>query len=175
MTETPVLVLSGPVGVGKTTVGEEVSEVLNHEGIPHTFVDFDQLRYTYPRIPEDPWSNGLAFQNLEAIWTNCKRRGSRNLIVSSVVEDWSFIDQLSRAIPGARVTTFQLFASPGTLKSRVEKREIGSGLDWHKSRAVELLRILSAETVPCDCRIDTEKRSTIDLAKDIVSKVSWRT
>lgn len=173
--ETPVLVLSGPVGVGKTSVGGEVSEVLNLEGVPHTFVDFDQLRYTYPRTPEDPWGDGLAFQNLEAIWANCKRQWSRNLIVSSVVEDWSFIDHLSRAIPGSRVITFQLFASPGTLKSRVEKREIGSGLDWHKSRAIELLSILSAETVPCNWRIDTEEKSITDLAEEIVRQVSWKT
>jgi len=79
---TPVLVLSGPVGVGKTSVGEEVSEVLNTQGIPHTFVDFDQLRYTYPRIPKDPWNNGLGLKNLNAIWKNGFSRGARNLVLS---------------------------------------------------------------------------------------------
>lgn len=171
---TPVLVLSGPVGVGKTTVGEEVSEILDKEGVPHTFIDFDQLRYTYPSIPEDPWSNGLGLQNLESIWKNCFRRGARNLVLSTVIEEQKSVNDLSLAVPGSKLITIQLFASPETLKARVEKREIGSGLDWHKNRALELLEILSSDSVPCDFRIDTEDRPITEIAKEIVSLVKWR-
>ena len=175
MNETPILVLSGPVGVGKTTVGEEVSEVLDREGVAHTLIDFDQLRYTYPRIPEDPWCNGLAFQNLASIWENCKRRGSRNLVISTVVEDEAFIDQLSSTISESVVFVFQLYASPATLMARVNKREIGSGLERHRHRAMELLEILARDSVPCDARIDTDNTSITDTASEIVRQVNWST
>jgi len=171
---TPVLLLSGPVGVGKTSVGEEVSGVLDMQGIPHTFVDFDQLRYTYPRIPEDPWSSGLGLKNLKAIWKNGFTRGARNLVLSTVVEDHDFIDGLSRVIPDSEVSTFQLFATPETLQTRVEKREIGSGLEWHKNRALELLEILSGSEAPSDRRIDTEGKSITMLAEEIVGLIEWK-
>jgi len=151
---TPILVLSGPVGVGKTSVGEEVSEVLDAQGIPHTFVDFDQLRYTYPRIPEDPWSSGLGLKNLKAIWKN------------------GF--SLSRVIPDSEISTFQLFATSDTLQTRVEKREIGSGLERHKNRALELLEILSGSEAPSDRRIDTEGKSITMLAEEIVGLIEWK-
>ena len=169
--QTPVLVISGPVGVGKTTVGEEVSEVLDEQSVPHTFTDFDQLRYTYPRIPEDPWSNGLGLQNLESIWKNCWARGARNLVISTVVEEQEFLDKLALVIPNAKVTIFQLFASPENLIQRVSKREIGSGLEWHTNRAIELLAIL--ENAPCDARIETDDRTIQDLAQTIADMVQW--
>jgi len=172
--KTPILVISGPVGVGKTTVGEEVSESLDETGIAHTFIDFDQLRYTYPRIPEDPWSTGLGMQNLKSIWINCTARGAKNLVVSTVVEEHKFIAQLESSIPDSKAITIQMFASPNTLKKRVEKREIGSGFEWHQKRAIELLDILSSESAPCDFRISTEDRSITQIAEEIVDKIRWK-
>lgn len=168
-----VLVISGPVGVGKTSVAEEVSEVLDERNIYHTYIDFDQLRYTYPRIPEDPWSNELGLQNLAAIWQNALTRGAKNLVLATVVEDNDFIERLSSTIPNAMVFTFQLFASPETLVQRVEKREIGSGLEWHKNRSLELLNLLQADSVPCDLRIDTDGKTVQELATEIADKVEW--
>lgn len=82
----PLLVISGPVGVGKTTVGNEVSNVLNRQGIAHTFIDIDSLAETYPRPPDDRFGNRLALLNLRDVWANCVAAGSRNLIVARVVE-----------------------------------------------------------------------------------------
>ncbi len=175
MSETQILLISGPVGVGKTTVAEEVSEVLEARGIAHTYIDFDQLRYTYPRIPEDPWSNQLGLQNLGSIWKNCFARGAKNLVISTVVEEQLFIDQLMATIPGSNIQTFQLIARPDTLVSRVSKREIGSGLEWHTNRSLELLGILQQEHVPCDQLISTDDRTVIDLAEDIASRITWTT
>ena len=158
----PILIISGPVGVGKTSSGEELSEVLDERGIPHTFVDFDQLGYTYPRVPEDPWSNGLGFKI------------ARNLVVSSVVEDWDFVKGIEQAIPDAEVKTVQLFASPESLVSRVEKREIGSGLDWHRNRSLELLKLLQAESVPRDFTVQSYGKSIIEIAQELFELVDWR-
>ncbi|MBE9028535.1 ATP-binding protein [filamentous cyanobacterium LEGE 11480] len=58
----PVLIISGPVGVGKTSVANAVSEELIHHAIPHTFVDLDQLRYTYPRPIGDRFGSQLGLQ-----------------------------------------------------------------------------------------------------------------
>ena len=38
------------------------------------------------------------------------------------------------------------------------------GLAWHKHHAVELLGVLSADSVPCDARIDAANRSNTELA-----------
>lgn len=171
---TPVVIVSGPVGVGKTTVGEELSEILDEKRTPHTFIDFDQLRYTYPRPPDDPWGNRLAFENLGSVWVNCLRAGALNLVIASVVETSEFIDQLEAVIPEAELFTVQLAAEIDTLQERVRRREIGSGLDWHMNRAAELARILEAEDVPCDQRFVTDGLSVRQIARQIFESVSWR-
>jgi len=94
--------------------------------------------------------------------------------LSTVVEDHEFINGLSRLIPDSEVSIFQLFATPETLQTRVEKREIGSGLEWHKNRALELLEILSGCEAPCDRRIDTEGKSITMLAEEIVGLIKWK-
>ena len=48
-----LLLISGPVGVGKTTVANELSTLLEVDGIAHTFVDLDALTYTFPRSASD--------------------------------------------------------------------------------------------------------------------------
>jgi len=90
----PIVLISGPVGVGKSVVGNEVSTILEQCGIPHTFIDFDNIRQTYPKPDDDPWGNQLGLENLAAIWHNCLKYRSLNLVISYVVEDISFIDQL---------------------------------------------------------------------------------
>ena len=82
----PLLVISGPVGVGKTTVGNELSTSLERRRVAHTFIDLDTLAETYPRPPGDRFGNRLALLNLRDVWINCAAAGSRNLIVARVVE-----------------------------------------------------------------------------------------
>lgn len=174
VTNTPIAVISGPVGVGKSSVGGELSEYLEQEWTPHTFIDFDQLRYTFPRPSDDPWGNRLGLKNLVDVWKNCSQSGSLNLVVAYVVEKKYFLDDIRAAIPGSHIVTFQLAAKTATLEARVGKREIGSGLEWHVQRAAELSEILSQEDAPCDYRITTDDRSVTDIAAEIAGLVDWR-
>lgn len=170
----PILLISGPVGVGKSTTGGEVSEILASNNTPHTFLDFDQVRYSYPRPADDPWGNRLGFENLGSIWQNCARYGSLNLVISEVVESPAFLDSLLQVIPEGEVTTVQLSASIGTLEARLREREIGSGLDWHINRAGELLNSLAEAPTPSDYRVETDGRAVIEIAEEIVALKAWR-
>jgi adenylylsulfate kinase len=41
----PVLVITGQVGVGKTTVAASLSELLSQSALPHALIDLDWLRW----------------------------------------------------------------------------------------------------------------------------------
>jgi len=170
----PVVIVSGPVGVGKTSVGSAINTILEQRSVPHTFVDFDQLRYTFPRSTDDPWNNVLALENLKSIWSNCEKAGALNLIISYVVEEECFIDELRKKIPSCATVIIQLSADIETLHSRIRQREIGSGLEWHERRAGELLDILSRQSTPCDYRIKTDQKQVAKIAAEIVDLVRWR-
>lgn len=170
-----VLLLSGPVGVGKTTVAGELGDLLEERRIGNTVVDLDALRWTYPRAPDDPWNNRLGLENLVSLWANAYRRGARNLIVATVVETPDFVDAVRASLGNVSIITCQLSAGTKHLEDRVTRREIGSGLDWHLARSIELARQLDAPPTPADLRIATDDRSVVEIALDLADRIEWCT
>jgi len=111
----PLLILSGPVGVGKTSLGHAVGEWLERRDFAHSFIDLDALAHTYPRPAGDRFADRLALSNLRDVWKNCAAAGSRNLIVARVVESKRGVAQIQAAVPGSRPPVCQLRASEATL------------------------------------------------------------
>jgi hypothetical protein len=168
----PLLLISGPVGVGKTTIGGEISNILVGRQISHSFIDMDGLADTHPRPKRDRFHKQLALENLRDVWKNCQAAGSKNLIIPRVIEASSNIDEIAEVIPFASITICQLNASDATLIERVARHETGAGRAWHEERSLELARILKGP-VPADFRIDTDCRGPVDVAQEIVEHVKW--
>ena len=164
-----LLIVSGPVGVGKTTVGHELSERLCDVKTAHTFVDLDALAQTYPRPDDDRFGTNLALRNLAAIWANCRAEGSKVLIISRVVETPGDVGDIERAVSISPAITCQLRASEEILVDRLERREIGSGLAWHKKRAVELARLLNLSG-PANFSVDTDDRRPAGIADEVLRR-----
>ncbi len=174
MKPTPTLIISGPVGVGKTTVANEISASLSRSGIPHTFIDLDTLTMTYPRPPNDRFGDKLALQNLRDVWANCTAGRSRNLVIARVIETKADLQNIQQALPNAELHLCQLRANDPTLIARVRTREHGLERDWHEARAIELAESLQ-QTAPADFTIDTDGRPTTQIARDLVSRLDWIT
>ena len=174
MKPTPTLVISGPVGVGKTTVANEVSTSLAQAGVAHTFIDLDTLTMTYPRPSDDRFGGKLAVQNLRDVWANCAAAGSRNLVIARVIETTADLEKIQQALPNTKLCLCQLHATDQTLIERIHAREHGPERDWHEARAVELARALR-NTAPADYTIDTDGRSAAEIARDLVQRIEWAT
>jgi hypothetical protein len=59
------------------------------------------------------------------------------------------------------------------LTRRVRNREVGSGLQWHLNRALELAQILQQSNAPCDHRVQTDGRSVKDIAAELFGLIAW--
>jgi hypothetical protein len=55
----PVIVLTGPVGAGKSTVGAEIAARLRENGVAHGLVDLPRIGDAWPPPPDDPWNERL--------------------------------------------------------------------------------------------------------------------
>lgn len=168
----PTLVISGAVGVGKTSAGMELSIELERREIAHTFIDLDALTMTFPRPEDDRFGERLAMRNLADVWRNsAQSAGSRNLIIARVIEDPGQIRNIERAVPGSAVTLVTLTAADEDLRARVRQREIGSARTWHEARSLDLARTLG--TADADAVIDTSRRTVRDVATLLVATVEW--
>lgn len=172
MNVVPVLVLTGPVGVGKTSVARVVSDLLTEGDVPHAMIDLDWLRWCVPSPPGDPFHTALGLQNLTTVWAQYQAAGATRLILVDVVETRAMLTAYQAAVQQAAITIVRLHASVATLHSRLVGREIGASLDWHQVRATELAVQMEHDAVE-DVRIDTEGKAIVDVAREVLKQIQW--
>jgi hypothetical protein len=168
----PILVITGPVGVGKSTVAAEVSALLNRAGTPHACVDMDGLRDCHPAPAHDPFNVALGLKNLAAVWVNLRAAGAERLVLADVVESRDELAGYRTAVPGAAIQVARLRASVATLTARVARRELGASHDWHVWRAAELAAQMDRDRVE-DLVVETEGRSVAAVAREVIARSGW--
>lgn len=172
MKPVPILVITGPVGVGKTAVSDEVSELLQRADEPHAQIDMDSLAWCYPRPAGDPHAVALRFRNLAAIWPNYVAAGARRAVIGAVVEARSDLDLYRQSIPDGDLAVVRLRASPATLEERIRRRMPGAGLQWHLDRAPQLATIMDRAAVE-DHLVETDARSVSEIAEEVLDRAGW--
>lgn len=169
----PTIIVTGPVGVGKSTVAEEMGGHLLAAKVPHANVDFDQLTACYPRpADDDRWGTRLGLENLADLWKNYERSGARRLIIARVVESRTDLVGFREAVPGAEITLVRLRAEVGTLHARIRHRGPGRGMEWHLARATELAPQMDAQQIE-HVLIETDGRDAVDVARDVLLRAGW--
>ena len=168
----PVLVITGTVGVGKTSVATEVSEILWERAVAHALIDLDWLRWCAPRPPDDPFHLELGLLNLEQVWTNYRSAGAERLILVDVVETGAEVLDYKRAVPGAAIQVIRLHAALTTILRRLEGRERGASLIWHQQRAPELIAMMERNGVG-DLLVDTDGRQVDAIAGELLRRAGW--
>jgi len=168
----PVLVVTGPPGVGKTTVAAEVSEQLDEAGVAHAFVDVDSLRWCYPRPAHDRFRIGLAMQNLAAVWVNFQAAGATSLILADGVESREQLARYQAAVPGAEALVVRLHTPQAALAERLRQREVGSGLERHLRRAAEVAEVMERNRVE-DVLVENDGRPVAAIAREVLLRSGW--
>src|SRR6266511_1749119 len=107
-----VIVITGSMGSGKTTVMAEASDLLAAAGVNHAAIDLDALGIAH--VPEGAWPD-LAYRNLASIWENFARAGATNLLIAEAVESAEELDRIQSAIPDADIVVCRLRARPETM------------------------------------------------------------
>lgn len=162
-----VLLITGPAGVGKSSVAFELSLQLQSANVAHALIDTDELDRVFPS-PSD--LRQVTEQNLAAVWETFRQRGVTRLILAGV-----FLDQpeerdwIMRAIPDSKFTAVRLTGVSRTVLDRVRRREIGSGLQAQLERTRRQLG--SSDPQPGDHIVATENRTVAAITEEV--RVIW--
>ena len=168
-----VLLIGGRSGVGKSTVGWEASRQLQEVGLPHCFIEGDNLDQIHPAPADDPVRERISEANLRAMWDNYRAEGQRRLIYTNTAAVVS-APWMTRALAGSVAFFGVLLTSDDeTAARRLSGREIGGGLDWHVKRSRLAARWLEAEAPPWVVRVPTEGRSVEDIAGQALKLAGW--
>jgi hypothetical protein len=174
MTTRELLLIGGGAGVGKSSVGWEVSQVLRVRETAHCYVEGDFLDQVHPAPADDPHRTAITERNLAAIWSNYAALGQRRLVYTNTV---SVLEEpmIRRAMGEGpiRSTRVLLTAEEATVRERLARREIGSQLTPHIERSLAMARLLADEAPPHTVRIPTDDRTVEEIAHEVVRAAGW--
>ena len=122
------MLLTGPVGAGKTAVAKEVVAAAAERGISIAAIDLDWLG----------WSTGgavsvdeLIARNLADVASNYAAADIQRIVLARALVSTEGLASVVKALPAWELTTLTLHASRSTLEARIRLRDSGSELDEH--------------------------------------------
>ncbi len=167
----PTLLITGTVGVGKSTVAAEIGDVLAALTVPSAVIDLEALTVLWP--PTSRWNADLMFENLAALWPNYRARGATHLVLARVIEDPGDLDRYRAAVPGAEMKVCRLVAAQATRHARlIDRMPPGPALAWHLARTEELEAILD-EVASGAFTVDNDHRAARDVAVEVLLQAGW--
>jgi predicted ABC-type ATPase len=182
-----VLLLCGPAGVGKSTIGFQLYLRCLRAGLTAAYIDLDQIGFLAPPADDDPRSHRLKACNLAALWRTYHAAGARHLVVTGPVDDQAALAAYAGALPAAVMTACRLHAGPAELARRIMTR--GQGGSWPQpgdplrgqpaSYLSQAARHAAAQARALDRaglaarRIDTDGRTPAQAADLIAATARW--
>ncbi|SOE79955.1 hypothetical protein SAMN05446589_9062 [Streptomyces sp. OV198] len=174
MDHAEVLLIGGRAGVGKTTVGWEVSALLRAAAVPHAVIEGDFMGQVHPAPEGDPHRSEITERNLTAVWENFARLGYRRLIYTNTASVLPEATGMFERAMGANVRmTRVLTASDATARERLVGRELGSELEKELAGSVRKGRLLDQRATAGTVRVMTDLRPVIDIAREVVAATGW--
>jgi len=174
--------ITGPAGVGKSTLCWELGAELSAAGVAHAIIESDELDRVYPKpSAEDlaklgPGIRDVSSINLAALWSTYRAFGHSRLVMSGVMLHLDFDRQwILSAIPDARITVIRLAASEETLRARLAEREKGSGAADQLQRTLRQARRMAQEKPDGLVIVPTDGMTPPELARIVLRKCDWLT
>ncbi|MBY3065367.1 AAA family ATPase [Rhizobium laguerreae] len=175
-----IVLVTGPAGVGKSTLCWEMSAQLAAEGVAHAVIETDELDRVFPRpSPEDlerhrPGTLDVSSINLAAIWSTYRALGHSRLIMSGVMMHLAFDRRwIMAAIPDAEITVVRLAATEPTILARLAQREGGSGAKEQAERSLRQARRMASEDATGMIVVHTDGKAPETLSKAVLREVGW--
>lgn len=138
-----VALITGPVGVGKSTIGFRLYLKCLNAGLTAGYVDLRQIGFMEPAGAGDPDNQRLKARNLAAIWRNYQAAGATHLVAVGAIGSQADVGLYLGELEGAAVTITRLRAASDELRLRIMSR--GTGGSWPEPG--DRLRGQSAESL----------------------------
>ncbi len=159
-----VLVVTGGLGAGKTSVAVEVGEVLDARGEPVSVVDLDQLCWTSPAGSSSLTVDDVLHGSLAALLPVHAAAGVHRLVLPRLLRTAAQVGALREVIGPASMLVVELTATAEARTERLRRRDSGAVLDGHLTEVGTLL----PDDGAADVRLATDGLAVRDVALEVV-------
>ena len=173
MPTVPIAVVTGTIGVGKSTVAAAMSELLHERSIRHALIEVDSLGEVYPAPdPKDPYSNDLAMTILEHIWPVYLGARITRAVVTMTLENQQELEDLLTAMDSPPATVVRLTASEETRRQRIQAREFGNLRELFLEKTSEIEWKMDCFNLG-DLTILNDERHPHETALEVLEQLKW--
>jgi hypothetical protein len=165
-----LLIITGSMGAGKTSVLAEASDILALRGIVHAAIDLDALSLAY--LPSAARTDDVMYRNLESVCRNYVAMGVTRLLLARAMETRAELELCRTMVSAAKTTVCRLTAGIDTMQQRVKIRESGLLQRQYVDRVAILDAILDRARLE-DFSVVNEDRPINDVAKEMLIKAGW--
>jgi adenylylsulfate kinase len=132
MSSVHTILLTGTVGVGKSTVLVEIGDLLESRDDPYGLVDADWLAWIRPAAASGLAVDQILAENLGHVCATFRRAGVRRLVVARAIGSVADVDAIHAALGvPTRMVRIHLTADPDVIAGRLAARDQGERLDEH--------------------------------------------
>ena len=165
-----LLIITGTMGAGKTTVLAEASDILALRQIAHAAIDLDALGLAH--LQAATCNDGVMYNNLRSVCENYAALGVQRFLLARAIEDRAQLERCRDIIPATNMVVCRLTASIEAMKRRIEMRESGVSQREYIARVTKLNVILDRARLE-DFTVSNENRSLSDVALEMLVKAGW--
>lgn len=165
-----MLIITGTMGAGKTTVLAEASDILALREIPHAAVDLDALGLAH--LPSAAKNDDVMYRNLQSVCKNYSSFGVERLLLARAIEDRMELELCRRAAAAKNTAVCRLTTSLEAMQHRVKMRESGVLQGEYMARVAILNVILDSARLE-DFTITNENRPLNEVAREVLVKAGW--
>lgn len=165
-----LLIITGTMGAGKTSVLGEASDLLARRHIAHAAIDLDALGLAH--LPSTASNHGVLYRNLHSICQNYASLGVTRFLVARATEDRAELELCRSAVSASNTVVCRLAATLETMQQRVKMRETGVSQREYVARVANLNLTLDAAQLE-DFIVASEGRCVTEVAQEVLVKADW--
>jgi hypothetical protein len=165
-----LLIITGSMGSGKTSVLGEASDLLAVRNIVHAAIDLDGLGLAY--LPSVADKNGPMYRNLQSVCKNYAALNVKRLLLARAIEDRAELELCSGIVSAKNTVVCRLTASIETMGQRVRMRESGMEQRKYVARVSDLNTLLDRMRLE-DFSVPNENRPVCAVAQEMLTKAGW--
>jgi hypothetical protein len=165
-----LLIISGGMGAGKSTVLAEASDILGLRHIAHAAIDLDALGLAH--LPSAASNDGVMYRNLQSVCKNYASLGVRRILLARAMEDRAELELCRGIVSATNTVVCRLTASIEAMQQRVKMRESGVSQGEYVARVEKLNAILDRARLE-DFTVSSESRPLTEIAHEMLVKAGW--
>ena len=168
-----ILLLTGTLGSGKTTVAIEVGRQLADSRVACAVIDLDWLCWVHSDTSISPCSlDKLILTNLLSLWPNFRSFGVEYLVLARALLDPALLASLTREFSQTSITVVRLHASPQTIEERLTRRDVGETLNEHRREVAAMTAAIEKVKLEHSVILN-DGRSVADVARQVLDILAW--